>query len=75
MESTAMLVISITADEHNPLDDVSPAHSDGLPAVLAHYGVPAALIQQALSMLSQYTTLLLCKPSDTDEWKMQQRCG
>jgi hypothetical protein len=69
-----MLFISITADEPDSLAAASPIPTDGLPAMLAHYGVPPALIQQALTILTQHTTLLLCKPSDKDEWEMQQRC-
>ena len=69
-----MLFISITADEYDPLEAAPPVHPDGLPEMLARYGVPPASIQQALTILAQSTTLLLCKPSDQEEWEMQGRC-
>ena len=69
-----MLFIAITADESAPLEAAPPVHTDGLPEMLAHYGVPPAMIQQALTLLAQRATLLLCKPSDQEEWEIQERC-
>ena len=67
-----MLRIVITADGRDPREDVPAAHAEGLPEMLAQYGVPPTVIQHALTLLAQRTTLRLCKPSDQDEWEIQE---
>ena len=64
-----MLVICIT---ENTLGAVEEDKADGgLYECLAQQGVPPALIAQALDLLPQCTTLILCKPSPEAAWGIQ----
>ena len=46
-------------------------NTDGLPAFLAHCGVPHEVIHEALTRLPQRKTLLLCKPSEDEAWEIR----
>jgi hypothetical protein len=70
MREDAMLMIEITEDDPNPA--VLSAHTDDVPACLASYGIPQALILAALQKLPTLKTLRLCKPSPDDEWEIQE---
>ena len=67
-----MLRIRITEDDPAALTaEVGP---DGLPAFLAHCGVPHEVIHEALTRLPQLKTLLLCKPSEEEAWEIRVDC-
>jgi len=67
-----MLIIRITEDESTSLTEKSD--TDGLPVFLAHCGIPHKVIHEALSHLPQLKTLLLCKPSEDEEWEIRKSC-
>ena len=64
-----MLSIRITEDD--PASLTAEAGTDGLPAFLTHCGVPHEVIHEALTRLPQLKTLLLCKPSEDEEWEIR----
>jgi hypothetical protein len=65
----AVLIIEIT--EAHPDPAANDAHRKDLPACLAAYGIPQALILTALQKLPALKTLRLCKSSPSDEWEIQ----
>jgi hypothetical protein len=67
-----MLSIRITEDD--PAAVTAEASPDGFPAFLAHWGVPHAVIHEALTRLPQLKTLLLCKPSEDEAWEIRVDC-
>ena len=68
-----MLIIRITEDDLVSQEE-DHADNDGLKAFLAQQGVPQAIIDKALAILPQLTTLMLCQPSEYDEWEIRERC-
>ena len=65
-----MLIIRITENDLGVSAGEDNAGS-GLYDYLRQQGVPPALIEQALDMLPQLTTLTLCKPSWDVEWEIR----
>src|SRR6266571_603744 len=64
-----MLTIRITEEEACSWTDT--ADPDGLPVFLMHWGIPPQVIHDVLRHLPQRTTLLLCKPSEEEEWEIR----
>jgi hypothetical protein len=63
-------MLSIRIIEDDPAFVTAEAGPDGLPAFLAHCGVPHEVIHEALTRLPQRKTLLLCKPSEDEAWEI-----
>jgi hypothetical protein len=65
----AMLMMEITEDDPRPA--ALATLTDDVPACLAAYGIPHAVILAVLQKLPTRKTLRLCKPSPYDEWEIQ----
>jgi len=64
-----MLTIRITEEEVCPgTDNADPDRFSGF---LAHWGMPPQVIHDVLRQLPHRKTLLLCKPSETEEWEIR----